>query len=537
MNTTQRILHQFLNDLRSHRAALITLIGICAAFLLLDRFQTVSVGYDGITFAIFILTGGILALVILATVVTSDPAVGDEAFWMTRPIRGKEMAGSKLLVLLVIYVPLAFAWLCFPLLEFGKNGADYYIHDFWTVTTPALAAALAAASFSKRLPHFAILFISILAGGAIGLSVVYQTSPLELRMDWTQLERESSLMIAYGIFLIGAVFVSILQYLHGYRHVHSGIVVLTILIGSLCYVYLRVDFITKSIDTKVARALGFENFQIKIPTDRENIQRGDMNHMINGKLFEFSSLLVPLDYTGLPDGYSLESITFKNGSITGGAEFHDLPPGFNERSRHRSFTHIESSLPGYRIYTSHSRDDTQSLNLFRIDKSGYQSIEGTKVDFNAKAQCMVTSLVKFGSLPFGKEGVISAPGFHFNVSSSTDDNGINCSLSGRMRSHFLPRSNRFDHDSPTVVLVNNKRKEAVYSNGGGGGGHSNARHVYKDMNYGFSRTFWFDSTRGNQRQRFEVTYEWLADAEVVLFYKKEVGIIATPVSAIGIILP
>ena len=130
-------------------------------------------------------------LLIVPLIVQAHPAVGTDAFWMTRPIPPRALLASKLVLLAAMTVLLSCAarlalmlWIHVPIRE-----ALLVILDMAISSSAWLAVLMAGATVTLNLPRFALLC------GGVMISFVLLTTMLLMRMRIGEGTATATLMI------------------------------------------------------------------------------------------------------------------------------------------------------------------------------------------------------------------------------------------------------------------------------------------------------------------------------------------------------
>ena len=142
MESRNRFLHQLVWDLRALIWPLIGLLvlGVLFVFVELREFRQL-IKIDQLSVVIWWVMVFVAAVAITLNVL-KDPAVGERAFWFTRPIGFGRMWGVKFVVLLIVNLVLLFFWILPPVLELGMGVLGPYFFDYLIVYGALLGLSL-----------------------------------------------------------------------------------------------------------------------------------------------------------------------------------------------------------------------------------------------------------------------------------------------------------------------------------------------------------------------------------------------------------
>jgi ABC-type transport system involved in multi-copper enzyme maturation permease subunit len=173
---------------------------------------------------------GVAAFVVLcASFVQADSPASSTAFWLTRPISGRTMVASKLLVALVVLMGLPLALDVLDLLVAGSGGPEWRSSDNWSLLGWSLATQLvwllpllAIAAVTDGLAQFVLIVIfEVLTFGAlVGLLQ-------SVARSWLP-HPEVSAISSFVVFVPALLLVAAIVLAHAYltrRHTRSVVMV------------------------------------------------------------------------------------------------------------------------------------------------------------------------------------------------------------------------------------------------------------------------------------------------------------------------
>lgn len=181
--------HWLVADVRRFRFVIATFIAVLLGAFLVDWLRP-QLAADrtvrellNLVASLLWVTKLLLTLAIVPLVVQSDPLVGSDAFWMTRPISPRVLLSAKavLLASLVVFVP--------AVLEVAMMIAhDVPVHAIAAVVVQSillqglwLIALMVGASLTRNLPRFALLCGGVLISLAVALAIT--TTIMLARVD------------------------------------------------------------------------------------------------------------------------------------------------------------------------------------------------------------------------------------------------------------------------------------------------------------------------------------------------------------------
>ncbi len=188
-----------------------------------------AVGYAVlVALAAFQLGGGVLpaawsalamliVLLAIAQVVQDDPAIRDDAFWVSRPLSPSAVFTAKALTLLVA-AAIALAGQAVLLARYAVTGSDllHWLVGEWLTWLGMVGAAVIVAALTRDLRGFVIALIAVIvAYVVVGALLEDSIAPLFTRPDWVP---------PLGI-LVGSLAIAGYQYVSGRRLRAAGLLV------------------------------------------------------------------------------------------------------------------------------------------------------------------------------------------------------------------------------------------------------------------------------------------------------------------------
>jgi hypothetical protein len=168
--------HLLRADVRRFRALIALWIVVAAAGVALDAvapfaYQRID-SMRGLFFAarLIQLADALLALAVVALAVQTHPAVGSDAFWMTRPIRHGSLLRSKLLLLVAVLVavPVACEAVFMRAYDVPTDAMVRAAAQMFLLRAAGLLVVMALAALTPNVGRFALVGGAVLLATAVG---------------------------------------------------------------------------------------------------------------------------------------------------------------------------------------------------------------------------------------------------------------------------------------------------------------------------------------------------------------------------------
>src|SRR5258708_33376021 len=120
-------------------------------------------------------------LVIVALIVQGHPAVGTEAFWMTRPIPPRTVRAAKVALLgaLTAVLPCAARLALMLWIHVPARQALLVMLDMAIPSTAWLAVLMAGAAITARRPRFALLCGAVMVSFVLLMTILFMRAPTD----------------------------------------------------------------------------------------------------------------------------------------------------------------------------------------------------------------------------------------------------------------------------------------------------------------------------------------------------------------------
>ena len=229
---------------------------------------------------------------LIALVIHQDSLVGDRQFWVALPCGWRPLLSAKAAFIATFIQTPYFLATAVILLARGFNPLQHLPHLFWKqlVLLALILPAISAAALVKNIAQFMLLLITV-ASGVLLVRTRLNLSNLQTDNSW-----DVRWLLTVLALCVGAVATALLQFTRRYTLRSRAIGLITVLIAASLYTWLPRDI-------SAAIFVAFSPVDSKQAPASVHVTTRELDYSGQQRWYNFqrTTVLIPLDLTGIPD--------------------------------------------------------------------------------------------------------------------------------------------------------------------------------------------------------------------------------------------